>query len=187
MKAGWYEPVGRGRHSTAVVGERLFLWAGYQESLPRVHDSAEKRTFLSRVSVFHLERGSWEQHTTKGIPPLGVWGHGCVAVDNDLYYFGGGCGHDTCRHNSVHKLSTSSLEWRELAPTKVEGCGPMKKSHCGMVAFKDGEEDFLFVVGGVADTASSSQPGAKYQQRGVYTYTNEQHVFSLNRSECTVK
>ena len=178
-KEGWYEPSGRTVHSTAVVGESLFLWAGTQDEAPRVHDSAEKQRFLSQVDVFHLQRGNWEQQTTSGKPPLGVWGYACVAVDSDLHYFGGGCGHVDCYHNSVHKLSTSSLQWRVLAPTAMESRGPMKKSLCGMVAFKDEEEDFLFVVGGYGPTPSSHHSGAQYQ----YNRTNEQHMFSLIKSK----
>ena len=55
----------------------------------------------------------------------------------------------------------------------------MKKESCGMVAFKDGKQDFLFVVGGYGPTPSSRQPGAQYE----YNRTNEQHVFSLSKSE----
>ena len=155
------------------------MWAGNQDDAPSVHDSAEKRTFLSRVDVYHLQRGSWEQQTTSGTPPLGMFGYSCVAVDSVLHYFGGGCGHDDCYHNSVHKLSTTSLQWRELAPTATEGRGPIKKCYGGMVAFKDGEEGFLFVVGGNGPTPSSRQPGAQYE---LYK-TNEQHMFSLSTSE----
>ena len=156
------------------------MWAGYQtDKAPRVHDSAEKRAFLSRLDVFHLQRGCWEQQTTSGTPPLGVEDYSCVAVDSDLHYFGGYCGHGDCYHNSVHKLSTSSLQWRMLAPTTTEGRGPMKKNYCGMVAFKDREEDFLFLVGGRGPTPSSRQPGAQYEDNR----TNEQHMFSLSTSE----
>ena len=187
-KEEWYEPAGRWASSTLVVGESLFLRAGYQDKAPRVHDSAEKQAFLSRVEVFHLQRGNWEQQTTSGTPPLGVWGYSCVAVDNDLHYFGGWCGHGDCYHNSVHKLSTSSLQWRVLAPTTTEVRGPMKKGLCGMVAFKDGEEAFLFVVGGLSTAKSSSRQRERalsnatwYEQPG--TFTDEQHMFSLNTSE----
>jgi len=159
------------------------LWAGNQERVPSVHDNSQKRAFLSRVEVFHLQSGSWEQQTTSGTPPLGVAGYACVAVDSDLHYFGGWCGHGDCYHNSVHKLSTSSLQWRVLAPTTTGGRGPMRKSHCGMVAFKDGEEEFLFMVGGWGPTPSSHQPGAQYEQKYGITWTNEQHMFSLSTSE----
>ena len=46
--------------------------------MPQVHDSAEKRQFFSSVEVFDVNTGCWEQRTTRGTPPLGVWGYSCV-------------------------------------------------------------------------------------------------------------
>ena len=183
MEAAWYEPTGRIGHSTAVVGQRLFLWAGNDPKIPHGHDSAYKRESLSHVDVFHLQKGIWEQQTTSGTPPLGVRGYACVAVESDLYYFSGYCGHGYCYHNSVHKLSTSSLQWRMLFPTTKKGKGPMKKVQCGILALKDDEEDFLFVVGGNCPTPSLHQSGAQYEEKGGLTYTNEQHMFFLKTRE----
>ena len=181
---GWREPASRYGHSTAVVGEEVYLWAGDQRGMPRVHDSAKKLAFLSSVEVFNVNTGRWEQRTTCGTPPLGVWGYSCVAVRNDLYYFGGECGHGDCYHNSVHTLSTSTLQWRMLAPTTSEDGAPMKKSGCGVVHFTDEEEDLLFVVGGYGPTPSSRQRGAQYKQANKdYVHTNEQHIFCLSTSE----
>ena len=181
---GWREPAGLRNHSTAVVGEEVYLWAGLQDETPRVHDSAEKRAFLSNVEVFNVNTGCWEQRTTRGIPPLGVWGYSCVAVRNDLYYFGGECGHGSCYHNSIHTLSTSTLQWRMLASTTSEDEVPMKKSGCGLVHFTDDEEDLLFVMGGWGPTPSSHQHRAQYKQANMgYVYTNEQHIFCLSTSE----
>ena len=183
---GWREPAGRSRHSTAVVDNQLYLWGGYQDGMPQVHDSAEKRQFYSSVEVFDVNTGCWEQRTTRGTPPLGVWGYSCVAVRNVLHYFGGYCGHSSdCCHNSVHTLSTSTLQWRILAPSTTEGGAPMQKRYCGMVHFTDGEEDLLYVVGGWGHAAPSSpQRGAQYQQYGNGGMsTNEQHIFSLSTSE----
>ena len=160
--------------------------------MPEVHDSAEKRQFFSSVEVFDVNTGCWEQRTTRGTPPLGVAGYSCVAVRNELHYFGGGCGHRDCYHNSVHTLSTSTLQWRMLAPnilrglgTTTEGGEPMQKQWCGMVQFSDGEEDLLYVVGGYGHAAPSSpQHGAQYQPvYGGGVRTNEQHIFSLSTSE----
>ena len=151
--------------------------------MPEVHDSAEKQTFLSSVEVFNVNTGCWDQRTTRGTPPLGVWNYSCVAVGNDLYYFGGECGHSGCYHNSVHTLSTSTLQWRMLAPTTSKDGAPMMKSNCGVVHFTDEEEDLLFVVGGYGPTPSSHQHEAQYKQSGCYVYTNEQHIFCLSTSE----
>ena len=183
---GWREPAGRHEHGTAVVKNQLYLWGGNQKGMPAVHDSAEKRQFFSSVEVFDVNTGYWEQLTTSGIPPLGVRGFACVAVRNDLpHYFGGYCGHGDCYHNSVHTLSTSTLQWRIMSPSTTEGGAPMEKQRCGMVHFTDGEEDLLYVVGGVGHAVPSSpQHGAQYHQ-SVFgsVHTNEQHIFSLSKSE----
>ena len=181
---GWREPAGRHYHSTAVAGDHLCLCAGHQDGMPEVHDSAEKRQFFSSVEVFDVNTGCWEQRTTNGTPPLGVWGYSCVAVRNELHYFGGHCGHGGCYHNSVHTLSTSTLQWRMLALSTTEDGAPMQKSCCGMVHFTDGEEDLLYVVGGKGRAVPSSpQHGAQYQKYGDGVFTNEQHIFSLSTSE----
>ena len=89
----WREPTGCRNHSTVVVGEEVYLWAGWQPGMPRVHNNAEKRALVSSVEVFNVNTGCWVQRTTRGTPPLGVVAYSCVAVRNDLYYFGGWCGH----------------------------------------------------------------------------------------------
>ena len=181
---GWREPAGRDDHSTAVVANQLYLWGGDQNGMPTVHDSAEKRRFFSRVEVFDVNTGCWEQRITNGTPPLGVLGYSCVAVRNELHYFGGYCGHRDCYHNSVHTLSTSTLQWRMLAPSIKKGVAPMQKHHCGMVHFTDEEEDFLYVVGGVGHAVPSSrQHGVQYHPVYSDMRTNEQHIFSLSTSE----
>ena len=174
----WYEPCGRVSASTAVVGNCLFLWGGNQMGIPSVHDSIEKRTFLSCVGVFQLELGSWEKENTMGVPHPGVCGYACAAMGTDVYYFSGSCGHDDCKHNSVSKLSTPTLQWSELAATESHREGPMKKSYSGMVAFKDGDEEHLFTIGGFGDVPPLHQPRAEYKPNNGRVYTNEQHIFT---------
>ena len=184
-----YEPDRRRGHQTIRVGSNVYMWAGDVDGMPEVHDSNEKRRFLSCVEVFHSERGYWTRQPTSGAPPLGVDGYGCTAMGDALHFFGGWCNHGDCCHNSIHSLSTSSLHWVELSPTTSEGGAPMKTSYCGTVAFKDGEEDILYIVAGYGPTPSYHQPGAQYE---AFTYTssdrarvfcNEQHMFSLSTSE----
>ena len=154
--------------------------------LPKEHDSQVKTRLLSCVKVFHIESGEWKQQKTNGVPPLGVCGYGSAAVGDTLYFFGGHCNHDGCFHNSIHSLSTSSLHWVELSPTTCtsEGGAPMRKGYCGTVAFKDGEEDILYVVAGFGRTPSYRQPGAQYEATGSdRVRCNEQHMFSLSASE----
>ena len=178
-----YEPDPRWGHQTIRVGSNVYMWAGDVDGMPRVHDSQAKRRFTSCVEVFHSERGDWTRQPTSGAPPLGVFGYGCTAVGDALHFFGGGCNHDDCYHNSIHSLSTSSLHWVELSPTTSEGGAPMKKCYCGTVPFKDGEEDILYIVAGFGPTPSHRQPGAQYKATGSNVLCNEQHMFSLSSSE----
>ena len=175
VEGGWREPAGRRDHSTAVVDEEVYLWAGE-------HETPLSDKMRALVEVFNLNTGCWKQHITRGTPPLGVRGYSCVAVRNDLYYFGGASA-DSGHHNSIHTLSTSTLQWRMLAPTTSEDGAPMKKCSCAVVHFTDEEEDLLFVVGGCGPVPSSRQRGAQYRQFWGYVYTNEQHIFCLSTSE----
>ena len=154
--------------------------------MPRVHDSREKRRFISCVEVFHYQSGDWIHQPTSGAPPLGVCGYGYTAVGDTLHFFGGWCYHGDYYQNSIYSLSTSSLHWVELSPTTSEGGAPMRKSLCGTVAFKDGEEDILYVVAGWGPTPSYRQPGAQYEaitDISDRVICNEQHMFSLSTSE----
>ena len=184
ITASRYEPAPRIGHTSLLFGgNKLYMWGGWMDGIPKVHDSPEKREFLSSVDVFQLDCGDWIRRETSGTPPLGVNGYCCAAVGDSLYYFGGYCGHDKCYHNSVHKLSTSSLQWMMLSPSTSESVAPMGKMDSGMVAFRDGEEDILCVVAGYRRTPSHRQSGAQYITNYGSTWCNEQHMFSLSTSE----
>ena len=154
------------------------------DGLPLVHDSPEKKNLLSSVDVFQVDRGDWIRQTTSGTPPLGVSGYCCTAVGDSLYYYGGWCGHTGCYHNSVHKLSTLSLQWMMLSPSECKNGAPMKKMDSGIVAFRDGEDDILCVVAGYGPTPSHRQPEAQYEADGDDRFQcNEHHLFNLSNSE----
>ena len=159
------------------------MWAGSQNGLPQEHNSAAKRTFLSRVDVFNVETGCWSERVTCNEPPMGVLGYSCIAVGEDLLYFGGWCGHKNCYHNSVYSLNTATLKWKCLAPTTSERSAPMKKFNCGMVHFTERDEHLLYVIGGRGVVPFPKQLGAQYKQTGNFICTNEQHIFSLSSSE----
>ena len=184
LTASRYEPAPRTGHTSLLVGGNLYLWGGQIDDSPGEHDSPDKREFLSRVDVFQSYCGDWIRRETSGTAPLGANGYCCAAVGDSLYYFGGYCGHDKCYHNSVHKLSTSSLQWMMLSPSTSGSGTPMRKSGSGMVAFRDGEEDILCIAAGYSIlTQSHRQSGAQYETDYGSTRCNEQHMFSLNTSE----
>lgn len=143
-----YHPVARCSHSTAVSGDRLYLWGGNPQALPADHSGLKKLEFLSSVDVFDLKSGVWELVRTYGTPPLGFSGYSVSAATGEsLFYFGGYCGHDNCYHNSIHKLDTRRCHWTELSPTNADH-GPMRKMQCGMVTFSDADGEHLVIVGG---------------------------------------
>lgn len=174
------------------------MWAGTQRDLPAVHSSNEKTAITSFVEVFNLRKGKWHHVPTGGPPPLGVHGYACDSLRNDIYYFGGHCGHEKCRHDTIHSLSAVTYHWREIAVTNPAD-GPIPKSGCGMVAFSFEGEDYLFIFGGngllkgsynAHDGPITNKGSASYfrlltgkQDLGC---TNECHIFSLSQGNINV-
>ena len=77
------------------------MWGGWEKGFPEIHSSAQKIQLISKVDVFNLEEGKWDTQDTTGQPPLGVRGYSCTSVGSNIYYFGGYCGHDWCRHSTL--------------------------------------------------------------------------------------
>ena len=178
----YYVPTKRYSHSTHIVGDYLYMWGGDIDGLPKVHDNEVKQRMTSVIEVFHLTTGMWEQRPTNGKPPLGVWGYASTVIGNRIYYFGGYCNHDKCRHNSLNLLTTDSLTWNELFPTN-SSMGPMMKSSSGMIPLKFNEEDYVMIIGGIGLRPVFPQRGAQYSDKGIirgYVRTNEHHYFQLS-------
>ena len=114
-----------------------------------------------------------------------VRGYACCSLGTNVYYFGGYCGHEMCRHNTVCYLDTLSLEWNQVEATNPNR-GPMRKNACGMVAFQDGKEDFLFIVGGSGLLCSANLPDAVYipwRENPDFGWTNECNIFCITTSK----
>ena len=139
------------------------MWGGDQPNLPEVHSSEKKKALTSMMEVYHLPTGRWEQKPTNGDPPLGIIGYSSVAIGNDIFYFGGYCGHSGCFHNSIYSFNVGTFTWKELCPT-ANNHGPMMKGFCGMVGVRLNGEDYLVVIGGRRSSAITTpiQSGAQY-------------------------
>uniref|UniRef100_A0A1X7TB19 Uncharacterized protein n=1 Tax=Amphimedon queenslandica TaxID=400682 RepID=A0A1X7TB19_AMPQE len=87
----------------------------------------------SVVEVCNLKSGRWEQKPTTGDPPLGVHSYAAAVIRNEIFFFGGWCGHDNCYHNSLFSFNVDTLNWKELSPTTSHH-GPMMRVQCGMTA-----------------------------------------------------
>ncbi|XP_019860284.1 PREDICTED: kelch domain-containing protein 2-like [Amphimedon queenslandica] len=177
-----YQPVKRSHHSTVQVGDYLYMWGGAQPDLPRVHNNEKKKSMCSVMEVHHLRTGRWEQKPTTGNPPLGVRGYAAAAIGNEIFYFGGGCGHDDCHHNSLFSFNVDTFNWKELSPTTCTSRhGPRIKWLCDMIAIKVNGEDYLVVIGGKESSSNNApkQPGAQYNGGR----NNEIHFYKLSSGD----
>ena len=162
-----------------MVGDVLYLWAGAQKDLPRVHDSDRKRGLTSNIELYHVPSGQWSIKPTSGKPPLGVWGYSCSAVNDKIYYFGGYCGHDYCYHNSLNELDTVTAKWKELQPTN-DDIPVMKRAASGMITIEDDGIHCLLMIGGEGSPPTVELPDTKYVQLSNRTvHTNEQNIYNL--------
>ena len=171
----------RGGHRTVSVGDSLYVWAGWQDGhLLPVHDSKEKRKLTSTIQHFTPSTGQWVSRTTTGTPPLGVIAYSCTAIDDQLYYFGGYCGHGNCYHNNITQLDTVSLQWRELEPT--DATRPvMMRGYGGMISLEHDGVHHLLMLGGVGSKPAVQLPRYKYIQLPDGNWrTNEHSIYNLS-------
>ena len=154
------------------------MWGGDQPGLPKVHDSEEKKLMSSVMEVCHLPSGRWEQKPTTGTPPLGVRGYAAAAVGNEIFYFGGFCGHSDCFHNSLFSFNVDTFNWKELSPTTSHHASPRMRRYCGMVAVQLDGEEYLVVIGGQGPSGNTTptQAGAQYSKGRC----NEIHYYKLS-------
>ena len=168
-----HEPSQRFSHGAAAVGGRCYLWGGC------VQDSSAsgRRKLASTVEIFDPNLQTWEKHPTTGLPPPGLCDGACISLLDSLYWFGGR--DDSSFYNSLHRLDSTTLEWRELEPLN-QADGPMRKSGCEMVSFL---QDKLAVFGGYGIPTHPTQPGAKFTKDTKCSvgsgWSNELHVFTI--------
>ena len=163
------------------------MWAGWQDGIPREHDSEEKIRHLSNIDTFTMSTGLWRKRVTEGVPPLGYFGYIVRAtINNNLCFFGGDCGHNPiaglCNgyHNSLNMLNINSLHWQEVSPT-TDNNNVMKRAYGGMISFN---EELLFVIGGSGRDPPTPHHDATYEDSGLYTITNECNMFNTTTSKC---
>ncbi|XP_019851541.1 PREDICTED: kelch domain-containing protein 1-like [Amphimedon queenslandica] len=182
-----YQPVKRIGHSSVQVGDYLYIWGGgEQPGLPGVHNNKEKKSMCSVVEVCHVPTGMWVQKPTTGNPPLGVEGYTAAVIRNELFFFGGYCGHLGCFHNSLYSFNVDTFNWKELSPTTSHH-SPMMKDNCAMVALCLNDEDYLAVIGGAGSSSNNTrpQPGAQYSGDGDLQRCNEVHMYRLKTGKWT--
>ena len=176
-------PRKRAHHCAVSIDHSLYVWAGHHNKLPSVHGGAEKRRTTSNIQHFTPSTGQWISRDTTGTPPLGIIAYCCTAINDQLYYFGGECGHDDCYHNSITQLDTVSLQWRELEPT--DATRPvMRRGSGGMISFKDNGIHHLLMIGGYGSKPAVQLPHYKYIEFTSRRWrTNEHSMYNLSSSK----
>ena len=158
MAAG-YEPLARYGHAAVAVNNKLHMWGGSDGSERKSQELAQK------LEVYDVSKERWQQKPTHGTPPPGLWYTAYAVVGSCLFVFGGDDG--VSRHNSLFKLDLHTFQWEQVRVSNPSS-GPQKKSGCGMVSYGDNQ---LVVLAGCT---------------GWRTYTDELHVFDLNKGEYSV-
>ena len=168
-----HEPSPRFSHSAAPVGERCYLRGGYVQDF----SASGRRKLTSTIEIFDPHLETWEEHPTTGVPPPGLYDGACTSLLDSLYWFGGWDG--SSRYNSLHRLDTTTFEWRKMQPLN-QADGPMRTIGSRMVPFL---QDKLAVLGGCGIPTGPTQPGAIFTKDTRYTdgwgWSNELHVFNI--------
>ena len=152
------------------------MWGGSQDELPSVHDSPRKTTLLSNIDILSLDTGLWQNKPTIGGPHPGVMGCSCINMGENIFFFGGYCGHDYCYRGHLSRLNLHSLIWSNYNINSINR--PMRKAYCGMLPLAS---EGLFIVGGEGPRPNNPQPNAEYYKvGGDRVITNEQHVYNLS-------
>ena len=151
-----YEPLPRCSHAAVAVDNKLHLWSGWAGSKEKSQELAQK------LEVFDISTEQWDLKPTHGTPPPGLWATAYAVVGSYLFVFGGSDG--VYNHNSLLKLDLLTFRW-ELVQVSNPSSGPQKKHGCKMVFYGDNQ---LVVFAGYTGSA----------------WTDELHVFDLNRGKC---
>lgn len=183
-----YQPKERCGHSMIRIGDCVYLWSGFQLSLPSVHSTDHKTLISSCIEVFYLQSGVWERANTFGQPPLGVIDYAAVSIGDMIFYFGGDCNHiGDCCHNSLYGLDVTTLKWKEFYVTNSqegESGYPSRKRGSGIVKVEFNGEPYLVVVGGEnTDNTPHHSGGMCSQSMKLFQAICEIHYFRLLTSK----
>ena len=170
---GW-----RTHHTNQILGDDLIIWGGNSAQLPRVHNSAEKTSILTKLDKLNIPSLQWDTVTTTGTPPAGAMEYGSTSIRNDMYVFGGTCNYDDCYHNELYHLNTTNKVWRTVPTTDTTATGPMKKCGCGLTSYSYQGSDYLLTLGGMAQLQHSLYTLDDYD----CYYTNEVHTMNITTS-----
>ena len=178
-KRNYYEPCPRYLQGSTSIGDRLYMWGGRTKDFSE--SSRRKLAPVHVVEIYDPYLEAWQQDTTTGAPPPGLYNGGCTSVHESLLWYGGR--DDKSCFGTLHQLNTVSLNWEELHQNTPQG--PMAKLGCGLVSFQ-GNKAALY--GGYGIPTGPTQPGSTFTKDTGYSdgsgWTNEFHLFDLQEGMC---
>lgn len=136
----------RVRHCGVIVEDVHYSFGG-----SKITDDDHKS---SMIDIFNFMPATKQIKSSKpnGDVPKAMMFSSCCSIGRDIYHFGGSCKPDSCFHNSLAKLNTNSLTWKQIIPSIDDySTGPMKKHGCGILAFQAKKKDRLLVIGGLGE------------------------------------
>lgn len=170
------EPTPRFWHHAVLHGGQVYIRGG------RTPNFKSERTWLSTtLENFDPTKEVWYPVDTDGTPHPGLTQAACVCVCDTVYMYGSD-------RKVLSQLNMKTFVWSQLWVTTETDTGdtPMIKDACGMVCFMD---DHLAVFGGYACPSGPLQPGSTFTQNpyggGEDGWTNECHLFSINKGTCS--
>ena len=176
-----YEPSPRYWHISASCRGKVVVWGGMITDLGLLK---KQERHGSVVEIFDPFLEKWEQKSTTGVPPQGLYEGACSSLMDLLYAYGGKDGSN--RQSSLHCLCTSVMEWREVGENISED-GPMRKTACQMVPVND---NVLALFGGYGVPRGTIQPGSSFIRSKKYSdargWTNEFHLFDVEKGMCSI-
>ena len=113
-------------------------------------------------------------------------GYSCSAVNDNIYYFGGWCGHDICFHNSLNMLNTATATWKELQPTS-DHIPVMKRAYGGMIVIEDKGDRCLLIIGSKGSPPNIKLPDAQYTKYvSGRVQTNEHTMYNISTGKFVI-
>jgi len=137
------------RHTSVVVNGKLWIFGGSNIS------SKMNELYLMDPETRNIVR----VEPRSGVPPSSRSDHGCAAVGNKIFIFGGS-DLSVTPQNDVHSFDTETLIWSEL---KTNGTVPSPRS--GLVCVTLGKNIYLF-------------GGAQWNQKKWTHKSNELFIFN---------
>ncbi|GAB6022105.1 kelch domain-containing protein 3 [Chamberlinius hualienensis] len=131
-------PGARDGHSTCIIGDKLYIFGGYEEDL----NQFSQETFALNLTTF-----TWINLKVRGIPPRRRDFHSASAIGQFMFIFGGRSGRtnmfvtpdDEIYCNQLACFDTTTNTWSEVSTNGMKPVG--RRSHS---AFVYNEQMYIF-------------------------------------------